>query len=440
MKWLELKDNLQTVSPIEARGQVTATNGSVLRAKLFGGAIGDRVRIKRRQGTLSAQIVGFSGGEILLSPFESAQDVLPGAEVSSPCSPLRIGLGDSLLGAAIDGYGIVRSRFAEPTVNQSRSFVELTRPAPTPEERITKYTALKTGIRSLDAFCPLAHGQRLSILAEPGVGKSTLLSMIADNTEADVNVIALIGERGREVREWIEKLRTSNNAQNTILVYATSDAAAGLRIQASLLATRISEYFRDQGKHVLLQIDSLTRMIRALRELGLAAGEMPVRQGYPLSVYSQLPRLIERAGVTHRGSITGLYTMLLSENLDNDPFIEEVKSLTDGHLYLSRDLAEKAHYPAICILSSLSRLESVVVGDEHREATQLLRRALSRLQRDREIVLLGGTPDKELRIYLDFENTLLAFLQQRPSGSSCVREVVALAQEIRERLESETYA
>jgi FliI/YscN family ATPase len=269
-----------------------------------------------------------------------------------------------------------------------------------------------TGIRAIDAFVPMGLGQRLAVLAEPGVGKSSLLAAVAHASEAEVNVIGLIGERAREVQELASGIFSAERQSRTVIVASTSAEPAIRRILAAMTATRIAEHFRERGLSVLLQVDSLTRLFRAYREVGLAAGEVPVRRGYPPSVFSRLPELIERAGTSAAGAITALYTVLLSSDMDEDPMVDEVKGLTDGHILLSRSVAERCRYPAIDLQGSISRLASRLDTPEVREAVRQVRSAALTVAEDRELSLLGGTVHPRAQERREFESALHGFLAQ----------------------------
>ena len=271
---------------------------------------------------------------------------------------------------------------------------------------------LITGIRSIDGFCTLGKGQRMAICAPAGIGKSTLLGMIAGRSEIDVIVVALVGERSREVREFIEETIGPEGLKRSVIVVATSSDSSLLRQTAPYTATTIAEYFRDQGMNVLLIVDSLTRLARAIRETSLAAGDLPVRHGYTNAVYTQLPRLVERAGTSTKGSITGLYTVLTNTEDDIDPLADEVKSLLDGHIVLSKEIAMLGIRPAIDITQSISRLFTRLSSTNHQDAAHEIVRMLSRFIKEREIALLGGTPDRELHAIIEHQKSLCDLLAQ----------------------------
>ncbi len=407
------KQQLQLVSPVKASGHITEVSGPIIRAVISAVAVGDIVEVKRRNlKPLRAEVVGFSDSKTILTPFGDTTGIIPGETVTPINNGQEICLGDHLLGSVVDAFGN-QIYPIEKKENDIRSyFSTINHPPPLPLARRSITRPFITGIRSIDAFLPLACGQRLGVFAEPGVGKSTLLTTIAASSQADVNVIGLIGERGREVNELVRETLDEETLSRSVVVVSTSDEPAILRASAALTATRIAEYFRDKGLNVLLQIDSLTRLCRALREVGLAAGEIPIRRGYPASVFAKLPALIERAGMGEKGSITALYTILLSSDLDEDPMVDELKSLTDGHLILSKKLAERGHFPAISVIDSISRLAPKVMRNGILQATSVFRKFLARLENDKDVVSFGGVPDKELKIALALEEHLYTFLRQ----------------------------
>lgn len=418
----EVKREFRKIRPVTTRGRVVEVHGPIIHAVLSGAAVGDIVSLQTRDATqLLAQVVGFTKEISILSPFGSTTSIVPGSEVELKSRQLQMRLNPSLLGAVVDSMGQVIAAGEKGNAERlpefiRRALVPAMRPLyaapPAPLSRKKIDTRFETGIRAIDAFVTLGQGQRLSVFAEPGIGKTTLMGMIARAAQADVNVIALIGERGREVRELILETLDAETRARTVVVVSTSDEAAVCRVNAAHTATTIAEYFRDAGAHVLLQMDSLTRLFRAYREVGLAAGEVPVRQGYPPSVFARVPELIERAGTSAVGSITALYTLLLSANIDEDPMVEEIKGLTDGHLVLSRALAEAGHYPAIDVVASLSRLATSLLDDDTKRAQRILRALLARLADEKDLLALGGKSSPELQNALDLEPLVKDFLIQ----------------------------
>ena len=336
--------------------------------------------------SIYAEVVGFKDKRILLMPFESVDGIAPGCMVENTGKPLMIKVGPELLGKSLDGLG-------NPTDGSSISYTaeypcEAAPPDPMEREIISE--VLPLGVKAVDGLITVGKGQRIGIFAGSGVGKSTLLGMFARNTKADINVIALIGERGREVREFIERDLGEEGMKRSVLIVATSDKPALIRNKAAKTATAIAEYFRDQGKDVLLMMDSLTRFSMAQREIGLASGEPPVTRGYPPSVYSELPKLLERAGMSKKGSITGLYTVLVDGDDFNEPITDTARSILDGHIMLNRKLANKNHYPAIDVLMSISRVMSQIVDKEHKAVAGRLKNVLATYSEAEDLINIGA--------------------------------------------------
>lgn len=338
---------------------------------------------------IKAEVVGFKDKRLLLMPFENIEGVGVGCMVENTGRPLQVQVGETLLGHIVDGLG-------RPTDIKDGDSLEglVSYPAeancPDPMKREIIKEALPLGVKAVDGLITVGKGQRIGIFAGSGVGKSTLMGMFARNTKAQVNVIALIGERGREVREFVENDLGEEGMARSVVVCATSDKPALIRKKAALTATAIAEYFRDQGLDVLLMMDSLTRFSMAQREIGLASGEPPVTRGYPPSVYSEMPRLLERAGNSDSGSITGLYTVLVDGDDFNEPITDTARSILDGHIVLSRSLAQKNHYPAIDVLMSISRVMSAVATPEHKAVAGKLKNVLATYQEAEDLINIGA--------------------------------------------------
>lgn len=339
-----------------------------------------------RSQAVMAQVVGFRDKHLLLTPFDSVDGIGIGAVVENTKAPLSIPVGDKLLGHTLDGIG--RPTDAEDLYLPQHYPVDATPPEPMNREIISQ--VLPLGVKAVDGLITVGKGQRIGIFAGSGVGKSTLMGMFARNTKADINVIALIGERGREVREFIERDLGSEGMKRSVVVVATSDKPASIRKCAAKTATAIAEYFRDQGKDVLLMMDSLTRFSMAQREIGLAAGEPPVTRGYPPSVYSEMPKLLERAGNSDKGSITGLYTVLVDGDDFNEPITDTARGILDGHIVLSRKLAQKNHYPAIDVLASISRVMSSIATKEHKTMAGKLKNVMATYQEAEDLINIGA--------------------------------------------------
>lgn len=350
--------------------------------------LGDLCEIISKDGATSvqAEVVGFRDNKVLFMPYDSVDGIGIGATVKNTGNVLSVKVGDELLGHVLDGIG--RPMDGKEIICDKEYPIDA--PAPDPLKRKLISDVLPLGVKAIDSLLTIGKGQRIGIFAGSGVGKSTLLGMIARNTKADINVIALIGERGREVGEFIERDLGEEGLKRSVLVIATSDKPALIRNKAAKTATAIAEYFRDQGKDVILMMDSLTRFSMAQREIGLASGEPPVTRGYPPSVYSELPKVLERAGNTHKGSITGLYTVLVDGDDFNEPITDTARGILDGHIVLSRKLGHKNHYPAIDILASISRCMSAVATGEHKEYAGKLKNVLATYNDAEDLINIGA--------------------------------------------------
>ena len=336
--------------------------------------------------SVMAEVVGFRDKRLLLMPYDSVEGLGVGCIVENTGHPLSVSVGEELLGHTLDGMG--RPTDIEKLITGEEYPVEAAPPDPMARKIIDE--VLPLGVKAVDGLITVGKGQRIGIFAGSGVGKSTLLGMFARNTKADINVIALIGERGREVREFIERDMGEEGMKRSVVIVATSDRPALIRNKAAKTATAIAEYFRDQGKDVLLMMDSLTRFSMAQREIGLASGEPPVTRGYPPSVYSEMPKLLERAGNSDKGSITGLYTVLVDGDDFNEPITDTARSILDGHIMLDRKLAHKNHYPAIDVLQSISRVMSSIVDSEHKEAAGKLKNVLATYHEAEDLINIGA--------------------------------------------------
>ncbi len=341
---------------------------------------------KNRDISIMAEVVGFRDKRLLLMPYESVEGLGVGCIVENTGHPLSVCVGEEMLGHTLDGMG--RPTDVEELTLREEYPVDAA--PPDPMERVIIGEVLPLGVKAVDGLITVGKGQRIGIFAGSGVGRSTLLGMFARNTRADINVIALIGERGREVREFIERDMGEEGMRRSVVIVATSDRPALLRRNAAKTATAIAEYFRDQGKDVLLMMDSLTRFSMAQREIGLASGEPPVTRGYPPSVYSEMPKLLERAGNSDRGSITGLYTVLVDGDDFNEPITDTARSILDGHIMLDRRLAHRNHYPAIDVLQSISRVMSSIADSNHKEAAGKLKNVMATYQEAEDLINIGA--------------------------------------------------
>ncbi len=393
-------------------------------------------RNRARQDPVPAEVVGFRDGRTLLMPLGELHGIGPGTRVLATGAPFRVAVGEQLLGRIVDGLGVPDDGGPMPT-GEPRS---TTSPPPGPLSRPRIRERVGLGVRALDGLVPCGRGQRLGIFAGSGVGKSSLLGMIARSTSAEINVIALVGERGREVREFIER-DLGDALERSVVVVATSDQPALVRIKAAFTATTIAEHFRDQGHDVVLMMDSVTRFAMAQREVGLAIGEPPATRGYTPSVFALLPRLLERAGTSQSGSITGLYTVLVDGDDMNEPIADAARSILDGHVVLTRSLAHAGHYPAIDVLQSVSRLIGEIVTPEVMQAAQQLRQALSVLREKEDLVAVGAYQhgsDPSLDTALAHRAAIDGFLrqpvQERSDPQEADRRLLELAGSLAEDL------
>jgi type III secretion protein N (ATPase) len=386
-----LKSRLYTAEPRPVRGRVKCIRGIMVHATLTQARVGELcyLRDPLTGRSIPAEVVGFEQDEALLTPVGALDGMSTRTEVISTGESMTVAVGDHLLGAVISPTGERLDHTQDACLSRGAPRYPLQAEPPAPFERSLIKESLQLGIRAIDGLMTVARGQRIGIFGEPGIGKSSLLASIVKGTEADVIVLGLIGERGREVRELLDVQLGARARARTVAVVATSDRPAIERVKAAYVATSIAEYYRDQGKNVLLLMDSITRYARAQREIGLAAGEPPTRRGYPPSFFAALPRLLERAGPGLRGTITALYTVLTEGDGTLDPVAEETKSILDGHIMLSAELAQKNHFPAIDVLRSRSRLMDTVTSSAHQQWAGQVRELLARYA-DIELLLKVG--------------------------------------------------
>ena len=395
---------LDEIEPIRVHGKVTQVVGLVIEATGPAVSVGDLCYVHPRDGEepIQAEVVGFRGKSALLMPLGDMRGIGPQSIVVPTFKPPTVRLGDDLLGRVInsvgtpiDGKGPVKCREQYPLVNKPMN--------PLDRERIRE--PLATGVKAIDTCLTCGRGQRVGIFSGSGIGKSTLLGMIARHTEADVNVIALVGERGREVKRFIEEDLGEQGLRRSVVVAVTSDEPALLRLQGAFVATAVAEYFRNQRMDVLLMMDSVTRFAMAQRQIGLAIGEPPTTRGYPPSVFALLPQLLERAGTSPAGSITGIYTVLVEADDMNEPISDSVRSILDGHIVLSRELASRNHYPAIDILQSVSRVMVDVVSKRHTEVANQMRKVLATYKEAEDLINIGA--------YIDGSNPDIDYARQK---------------------------
>ncbi len=369
-------------------GKVTKVVGITIESIGPDARLGDLCEIQLPSGgRLMAEVVGFREKNLILMPYDNAEGVGEGALVENTGSPLSIPVGEGLLGHTLDGIGRPFEQGDEIPVE---GFYPAEASPPDAMEREIITEVLPLGVKAVDGLITVGKGQRIGIFAGSGVGKSTLMGMFARNTKAEVNVVALIGERGREVREFVERDLGPEGMARSVVVIATSDTPPLIRSKAAKTATAIAEYFRDQGKDVLLMMDNLTRFSMAQREIGLASGEPPVTRGYPPSVYSEMPKLLERAGNSRDGSITGLYAVLVDGDDFNEPITDTARGILDGHIMLNRSLAQKNHYPAVDVLMSISRVMSAVAGDAHKRAAGKLKNVMATYSEAEDLINIGA--------------------------------------------------
>lgn len=381
-----LRGRLAGVPTVSGTGRVRAVTGLALRAALPGARVGEVVVVKRGGGPLWGEVVGFEGDEVVVMPLGDLVGVGPDDTVEATGKRLTVVASDELLGRVLDGLG--RPMDGQPLPPGHEVPVERAPPSPLSRRPIER--PLATGVRVLDAMLTLGEGQRVGLFAGSGVGKSTLLGAITRGTEAEIVIVALVGERGREVGEFLDHALGAEGRKKSIVVVATSDAPALERLRAPQVATALAEHFRDQGRRVLLLVDSITRYARAQREVGLAAGEPPARRGYPPSVFALLPRLLERAGQSDRGSITAIYTVLVEGGDMEEPIADEVRGVLDGHVVLDRTIAARGRYPAVDVTVSLSRVMDSIVAPAHRDAARRLRGLLGAYEQKRDLIALGA--------------------------------------------------
>lgn len=398
---------------LQLQGHVTQVLGMLIEARVPNAAVGDLYRIEGPRGDVLAEVVALKQREVVLMPFGNLSGLRVGAPLIRDEDAWAVPVGDALRGRVIDAFGRPLDDKPLPVCGDRLPLFGL--PLPT-TERAPVEERMSLGVRALDAFIPVGRGQRLGIFAGPGVGKSVLLGMIAEAATADVVVMALVGERGREVGHFVDKVLGAGGMKNAVVVVATSDRPAPERVRAAFTATTIAEHFRSQGRSVLLFVDSLTRLCMAQREIGLAVGEPPATKGYPPSSFALLPTLLERAAPAKGGgSITGLYTVLVEGDDFREPVSDAARGLLDGHVMLSRRLAERGHFPAIDVLQSISRLEGDLATDRERRMTQRVRAWMARLEDAKDLLSIGAYrpgSDPELDTALAKRPQIEAFLKQ----------------------------
>lgn len=420
-------DKLEETSLYQFKGTVSKLLGLTVEVKLPGLKIGDLCYIETNTGEKKpAEVSAFKGEIAQLLLLLDGNGIGQGSLVTSTGAPITIPVGDFLLGRLIDPMG--EPMDGKPMDITGATWRSIEGPPPGPFERPIIQEQFSTGVRAIDSALTMGCGQRLGLFAGSGVGKSTLLGMIARNSDADVNVVALIGERGREVKEFIEDSLGEEGMRKSVLVCATGDKPPLIRQKCLLAATAVCEYFRDQGKKVFLMTDTVTRCAMAGREVGLSLGEPPTMKGYPPSIFSWLQKVLERAGNSPKGSITALYTVLMEGDDINDPIVDIVRGIVDGHIFLSRKVAESNHYPAIDVLGSISRLMSAIASPEHKAAAAKMRTIMSMYRENKDLIDVGmyqpGTNPK-LDTAIQMMPQINAFLQQRTSDSVTMENTIS---------------
>lgn len=424
----KLINHLEEVELTTVHGRITEVIGMLIRAIIPQVKMGEVCLIKRAGEPLAAEVVGFTKDEVLLSPLGDMKGIGPSSEVIPMRMPMHIKVGPELLGRVLNGLGAPIDEETKGPLKWTETYPVIN-PPPDPLKRGLITKPIPVGVRAIDAVLTCGRGQRVGIFSAAGVGKSTLLGMIARNAMADVNVISLIGERGREVREFLQNDLGPEGMKRSVIIVSTSDQAAQMRLNAAYVGTAIAEYFRDQGKSVILMMDSVTRFARALREIGLAAGEPPARAGYTPSVFAILPRLLERSGNSDKGSITAFYTVLVAGDDLNEPVADEVRSILDGHIILSSDLARQYHYPAIDVLSSISRVMPQILDKPHLELIGKVREVLANYKKNELLIRIGEYKpgsDKNADFALKYIDKVNRFLKQQVEDKAPWEDTVRL--------------
>ena len=422
----KLLSHLEDIELTTIHGRITEVVGMLIRAVIPQVKMGEVCLIKREGEPLAAEVVGFTKDEVILSPLGDMKGIGPSSEVVPMRMPMHIKVGNNLLGRVLDGLGNPLDEDTKGPLDVEMTYPVLSSP-PDPLKRRLIEEPIPVGVRCIDGALTCGKGQRVGIFAAAGMGKSTLLGMIARNAVADINVISLIGERGREVREFLINDLGEEGMKKSVIVVSTSDQAAQMRLNAAYVGTAIAEYFRDQGKSVILMMDSVTRYARALREIGLAAGEPPARAGYTPSVFATLPKLLERSGNSDKGSITAFYTVLVAGDDLNEPVADEVRSILDGHIVLSSELARQHHYPAIDVMASVSRIIASIVDKEHLANISTLREVLANYKKNELLIRIGeykAGSDKNADFAIKHIDKVNRFLKQLVDDKSSFKETV----------------
>jgi flagellum-specific ATP synthase len=418
--------SIEDLLPMRSTGRVAKVIGLAIEVEGLNASVGELCEIVpgKGQASMAAEVVGFHDDRIVVMPYGEMAGVQAGCEIVASGRLFDVPVGDALLGRVIDGLGRPLDDLGRIQAS-GRSLIQNTPPHPLKRTRISQ--VFSTGVRAIDGVLTCGKGQRMGIFAGSGVGKSTLMGMIARYSSSDVNVIALIGERGREVQEFIERDLGPEGLKRSVVIVSTSDQPALVRLKGAWVATAIAEYFRDQGKDVSLLMDSVTRFAMAQRELGLAIGEPPALRGYTPSVFALLPKIMERSGTSDRGAITAFYTVLVESDDMNEPITDTARSVLDGHIVLSRDLAAENHYPAIDVLGSVSRVMDSIVAPDHRTTAGMLRETLASYRDARDLINIGayvGGSSQQIDRAIRLLPGISAFLKQRPEEPTSFDDTV----------------
>ncbi|MFT0800744.1 flagellar protein export ATPase FliI [Bacillus swezeyi] len=425
----QLLECIETADSYKRYGKVKQAVGLMIESKGPECSIGDVCKIYTKGDSLkaiNAEVVGFKDQNILLMPYLEASNIAPGSIVEATGESLRVKVGSGLIGQVVDAFGTPLDGSILP---KGLAPVSTDQAPPNPMKRPPIREKMAVGVRSIDSLLTVGKGQRVGIFAGSGVGKSTLMGMIARQTAADLNVIALVGERGREVREFIEKDLGEEGLKRSIIVVATSDQPALMRLKAAYTATAIAEYFRDKGQNVMFMMDSVTRVAMAQREIGLATGEPPTTKGYTPSVFAILPKLLERTGTTESGSITAFYTVLVDGDDMNEPIADTVRGILDGHIVLDRNLANKGQFPAVNILKSISRVMANIADKDHIRAANRFREMLSTYQNSEDLINIGAYKkgsSREIDEAIQFHPKLISFLKQEVDEAAVLEDSISL--------------
>jgi type III secretion protein N (ATPase) len=422
---------IKDTQTVQVRGRVTELTGLVIKAAVPNVRVGELCWIKSGPRSVRSEVVGFQGEEVMLMPLGELAGIGPDSQVLPTGRPLTIKCGEGLLGRVLGGLGDPID--GKPLPEEGLVEWSVDRDCPDPFTRKRIEHPLPLGVRCIDGLLTVGEGQRIGLFAGSGVGKSTLMGQIARNTAAELVVIALIGERGREVLEFVEDSLGHEGLKRSVVVCATSDQPSLVRLRAGYVATAIAEYFRERGGNVLFMLDTVTRLARAQREIGLAIGEPPARQGYPPSVFSMLPRMLERTGNSDKGKCTAIYTCLVAGGDMEEPIADEVRGILDGHFILDRSIGERNQWPAMHVLASLSRVMSQIATPEHKKAAGKLRETLATYEKQRDLILLGayqyGT-DPRTDYAIDKYDAIIDFLKQSTESNvsfdECVQQLCAI--------------